>query len=431
MDKHTLSQYGWVVSVILVLAIMISLATPFASVLSNGFKGAVNDFKDTGSGVLDNLGGAEDFGDLNIGGGNHGDGGMENTGPVILDGQNQSFHKLAPSALTFRSSANIDDFTEVKVNGETVDPANYTLTEGSTVITFSIDYLQTLDAGAQEVAIVSKTGSPSADFDVIEPEVNEHGFYYNQPYTAYVNMYSSDVAFFLRDNNTLDLIVISPNTTTTADYTETCTYSCEGNNISVDTSIGTVTGTVTNDGGLYINELAANFVLSSEVIAADNDYFYIYDNSLAGYRVAVINGEKSSYNAILSNINNVPVVSIKDTFSYNANLTAMPQLPNTITTIGGWAFINCTSLTSVTIPNTVFSIDTHAFDGCKNLTRLSIPDSVTSIGVTAFGGCSSLTEIRYGGTKEQWNNNVSKGTSWNNNTGNYVVYCTDGEITKS
>ncbi|MBQ4143359.1 MAG: leucine-rich repeat domain-containing protein, partial [Thermoguttaceae bacterium] len=48
----------------------------------------------------------------------------------------------------------------------------------------------------------------------------------------------------------------------------------------------------------------------------------------------------------------------------------------------------CTSLTSVTIPNSVTSIGNYAFFLCKSLTSVTIPESVTSIGNSAFIGCS-------------------------------------------
>ena len=67
-----------------------------------------------------------------------------------------------------------------------------------------------------------------------------------------------------------------------------------------------------------------------------------------------------------------------------------------VTRIGDFAFVNCTSLTSITIPDGVTSIGFAAFRGCSSLTSITIPDSVTSIGDYAFMRCSSLTSITIG-----------------------------------
>lgn len=67
-----------------------------------------------------------------------------------------------------------------------------------------------------------------------------------------------------------------------------------------------------------------------------------------------------------------------------------------VTSIGDFAFYNCSSVTSVTIPDGVTSIGKGAFNGCSALTNISTPSSVTSIGDYAFYDCSSLTSVTIG-----------------------------------
>lgn len=76
---------------------------------------------------------------------------------------------------------------------------------------------------------------------------------------------------------------------------------------------------------------------------------------------------------------------------YNCSSIKTVSIPNNVTTIGA-AFHGCTGLTSVAIPNSVTSIS-GTFDGCINLESVSLPNSLTSIGGSTFSGCSSLTSI--------------------------------------
>ena len=82
-------------------------------------------------------------------------------------------------------------------------------------------------------------------------------------------------------------------------------------------------------------------------------------------------------------------------WSYTGSPTTL-NIPPTIggkavTSIGGSAFSECTTLTSVTIPSSVTSIGNAAFASCFKLTSVTLPASVTSIGASAFNGCIRLT----------------------------------------
>ena len=71
----------------------------------------------------------------------------------------------------------------------------------------------------------------------------------------------------------------------------------------------------------------------------------------------------------------------------------------------------------------------YILEECTNITDIEILDSVTRIEYDAFSGCSGLEEIQYKGTIEQWKA-IQKGNSWDWDTGDYTVYCMDGNLTK-
>lgn len=79
-------------------------------------------------------------------------------------------------------------------------------------------------------------------------------------------------------------------------------------------------------------------------------------------------------------------------FRHCTGLTSV-TIPENVTTIVNSAFRDCTGLTSVTIPEGVTTIGEYAFLGCTGLASVTIPASVTTIGYEAFKNCSSLTSV--------------------------------------
>ena len=69
------------------------------------------------------------------------------------------------------------------------------------------------------------------------------------------------------------------------------------------------------------------------------------------------------------------------------------NIKNGVTSIGVYAFSNCTSLTSVTIPSSVTRIGKGAFLACSSLPNVSIPEGVTSLEKYVFMDCTSLASV--------------------------------------
>lgn len=87
------------------------------------------------------------------------------------------------------------------------------------------------------------------------------------------------------------------------------------------------------------------------------------------------------------------VISIGEEAFYDCISLTSATIPNSVTIIGSLAFCNCTSLTSVIIPDSVTYIGSYAFDSCTRLTSVTIGNSVTDIGDYAFYGCISLKNV--------------------------------------
>ena len=166
--------------------------------------------------------------------------------------------------------------------------------------------------------------------------------------------------------------------------------------------------------------LCLALICATQLFAYDcliNGIYYNIDNAT---KTATVTNRTGDYDAkSYSGAVNIPA-----SISYNSQTYS-------VTTIGNYAFFDCSGLTSVTIPNSVTTIGSQAFDACNRLIKtnytgtiadwckikfdysssnpiycshnfyindvevkdLVIPNGVDTIGKYAFYGCSGLTSV--------------------------------------
>lgn len=296
MDKETLSNYGWIVICVMVLAVMLAFASPFGQFVAQAVQSTTQGLFDVNQNALDSAG---------------------------IEIMQQEFEEM--------------------LNG------------------------------------------------TAQPQQNEYGFYFNQPYSAMDG--ESEISFVFFEDTSFSMY---ENGKSVGGFgAGAISYG----SYSIDmTLLDLGVGNVSEDGkqielaniGITL-ELGSNYTINTNL--AQGDYIYIFDDELDGYRVMVKDNTKATYQSIPAEVDGVPVVSLEQTFSGCKNLTTAPAIPNTIKSMY-YTFYGCTSLTdisNITIPNGVTTVHS-AFYGCTSLVDAShivFPESLTSI-AWMFNGCTSL-----------------------------------------
>lgn len=337
-----------------------------------------------------------------------------------LEGDGQEFYTTAPSTLSFRSTAPLSEFQDVQINGQTIDPSNYTLEEGSTIVKLSHEYLKTLDVGSYELSVISDSKTAKGDFTVAAPELNEYGFYYNQPYSCediqvgegLNECLINGAIVFNPDGTAYELNFEVPNCiNTTLEHLEDGLYKfylCGARitgRFSADGKTFIGTETFLEGDGDFIKDYIGpgiNLALNTDVVAADDNGFYkntYLNSSYDGMTMWPKPNNKQNYDNIRDNIDGIPVTTM--------------------------ASFGQSEVKNIVIPASILYINQSAFSRCENLENVTIPNSVVAIGVNAFWYCNKLYNIIFNGTVAQWNT-INKGDSWHDHVPATYVQCSDG-----
>ncbi len=158
---------------------------------------------------------------------------------------------------------------------------------------------------------------------------------------------------------------------------------------------------------IYFGDIEGNGKFRIEIYSDYGDTQYdppidtdmIDFNESLSVQFTIVLPEKAEYEYSVTEDGTVEITK------YNSNNNVV--IPNKIegknvTSIGDYAFENCTNLTSITIPDSVTNIGQRAFLFCNSLKSITIPKNVQDIGEYAFYGCTSLATINVAAGNENY-----------------------------
>ena len=174
--------------------------------------------------------------------------------------------------------------------------------------------------------------------------------------------------------------VVIPETVTYGDTTYTVTRIDDFAFIYSDLTSVTIPNSVTSIGDYAFYKCSG---LTSVIIG--NSVNYMGDGPFrycSGLESIIVDAGNATYDS-RDNCNAI-IETATNTLLQGSNSTT--RIPNSITSIGEYAFSDCNGLTSITIPNSVTSIGECAFSDLNGLTSVIGADSVAYIGSGAFTG---------------------------------------------
>ncbi|MBR5030706.1 MAG: leucine-rich repeat protein [Muribaculaceae bacterium] len=180
------------------------------------------------------------------------------------------------------------------------------------------------------------------------------------------------------------------------------------------TSVNIPNSVITIDGGAFDGCSGLTSITIPNSVTSIGDYAFSICSGLTSIIVENDNpyyDSRNNCNAIIETATNTLVTGCMNTV-----------IPNSVTSIGQWAFSHSIGLTSLEIPLSVTTIGNAAFYGCSGLTSVTIPNSVTYIGSSAFGDCTSLANITIPNSVTSIGSDAFYRTPWYNNQPDGLVY---------
>lgn len=352
MDKETLSNYGWIVICVMVLAVMLAFASPFGNFVANAIKATTQGLFDVNQNALDAAG-------IQI---------MEQEFENMLNG-NGSDPALNPSNVTLTDNTySHGDYiytrpiTGNSFGASTLEEAWEALyaelsAQGMTwqdLVEMYAQYGYTEEQVKAEMGLTQETFAPAKVEDFWNVEINLNVTDKNQktygPILESINgIPVTDLTSTFANCTLLETAPVIPNSITTMVFTF-------GKCSSLKTA-PTIPSSV-------INMMGAFQECTSLISTPD-----------------------------LSKCNNL--TSLEQTFMDCTNLASIAPLPANVKTLR-WTFSGCTSLTVAPDLSKCTKIEDMAntFNGCTSLTDISgviIPNTVTNMFAT-FAECTSLTD---------------------------------------
>lgn len=369
MDKQTLSNYGWIIILVLILSVMLALASPFGLFVSDAVKNSVQGLFDVNSSALSTVG--IDIPNANLTTANSSETSYYTIEEIEEDEHLYAIGKTKPEYVVAKFN---DDYSEVIItkNGDDSDGMMCDFAvwsgNGTSPMTTHGNTLETVII-KEGVASIGHGGGGTSTFNRCKKLTS-----ITLPDSL---VYMGDNAF--SNCTALTVAPVIPNSVTSMNGTF---MGCTSLTTAPKIPSGVIDMTNTFCG-------CKNLKTYTGSEDKDGDFSnYIIPNNVT--RMHSTFQECRSLTISPAIPNNVTVMY--RTFTDCESLTVAPKIPDDVTDMV-YTFQNCKSLTTAPIiPNKVTDL-TWAFSGCSKLTIApDIPNSVTNIGF-AFSDCKSLKSV--------------------------------------